>query len=44
MRYVIITLLILAGLQASRGQFMAALSFLILAVGTHAASTGHQRS
>ena len=37
MRYAVMTLLIIAGLQALRGEFMAALYFLILAAGTHVA-------
>ena len=44
MRYAVMTLLIIAGLQALRGEFMAALHFLILAASTHVASTRYGRS
>ena len=43
MRYVVLTLLIIASLQALRGEFTAVLYFLILAAGAHVASTRYRR-
>ena len=44
MKYAIATLLVLAGLQAIRGEFLAVLCFLIIATGAHVAWTGYRRS
>ena len=44
MRYVVMTLLIIASLQALRGELMAVVYFLILAASAHVASTRYGRS
>lgn len=44
MRYATIILLVLAGLQALRGEFLGVLFFVVLAVGGHVSATMLKKS